>query len=202
MSFNNIVKSEIEQHYAKRSVSEPELAELFLACGIVCDPQKEYRLEFHTTKHTPTQNLLKQLDRLGITAHSAVRGGRMLVYITASEQIEDLLTMMGAPHSALELMTVKIEKEVSNKANRIANCEIANVDKTAKTNSLLILSVERLRGAGITLPDPLLQAADFLLDHPEMSMAEMAKELKISKSGLYHRMQKIKGMAQKLNERT
>ncbi len=200
MSFNSLVKKEIEQ-CLKRSVPDTELAELFLSCGFISDPLKEYRIEFHTIKHTPTQNLINKLFKMGIVTHKVVRAGRMLVCITASEHIEDILTMMGAQHSALDMMNIKIEKDVHNKANRIANCEIANADRIAKTNSVLILAVEQLKSSGVNLPYQLEEAADFLLLHPEMSTAEMAKGLNISKSGLYHRMQKIKSMAQDITKR-
>ncbi len=196
MSFNNSVKTEIEQHQ-RRGPLETELATLFLSCGFISDPLKEYRLEFHTARHTPTQKLIKTLSGMDITAHSVMRHGRFVVYITASEQIEDLLTMMGAQNSALELMNIKIEKDIHNKSNRIANCEIANADRIAKTNAVLLRSVTSLKQNGVTLPEQLIEAADLVLEHPEMSMSEMAKELNLSKSGLYHRMQKLKQLAEK-----
>ncbi len=194
MSFNNTVKKEIENNH-KRLITSPELANLFLSCGFISDPQKEYRLEFRTTEKQ-TDWLLATFAELGITAHDAVRNSKELIYITASEQIEDILAMMGAQNSALQLMNIKIEKEVHNKANRIANCEIANVDKTARTNSELILTINDLFDRGCTLSEQVKVTADLILSHPEMSMAEMAKELKISKSGLYHRLQKIRSMSE------
>ncbi len=197
MSFNNTVKKEIEQHNM-HSIQQPELAQLFLSCGFISDPQKDYRIEFHTATHTPTQKLIGLLSDKGIVAHKVMRGGRMLVYITASEHIEDLLIMMGAQNSALHVMDIKIEKDMHNKANRIANCEIANVDRTAKTNSELLKSVKHLESVGATLPEQLVEAITILKAHPEMSMAEMARELNISKSGLYHRMSRIKAIAEKL----
>ncbi len=196
MSFNNTVKSEIVQNI-NRSVPAPELSRLFLSCGFISDPLKEYRIEFHTTKHTPTVNLINELSDKGIVAHKGMRGGRMLVYVTASEHIEDLLTMMGAQSSALHLMDIKIEKDLHNKANRISNREIANVGRTAKTNSELLQAVAILEKKGTLLPDQLIDAINLLKMHPEMSMSEMAKELKISKSGIYHRMQRIKEFAAK-----
>ncbi len=195
MSFNNSVKSEIENHL-RRGTQEQELAVLFLSCGFISDPQKEYRLEFHTAKHTPTQQLLKTLAGRDIVAHSVMRHGRFVVYITASEQIEDLLTMMGAQNSALEMMNVKIEKDIHNNSNRIANCEIANAERIAKTNAILHRAVELLKENGVTLPDQLIEAAELVYNYPEMSMSEMAKELNLSKSGLYHRMQKLKTLAE------
>ncbi len=196
MSFNATVKAEIEGQ--RHIPQEPALAELFLSCGFISDPQKEYRLEFHTAQHGPTKTLLKSLSQKGITAHSVQRHGRFVVYITASEDIEDILIMTGAQNSALSLMNVKIEKDIHNHTNRIANCEIANTERTARTNALLYRSVQLLRQNGVTLPPELAEAADILLKNPEMSMSEMARELHLSKSGLYHRMQKLKSLAEKL----
>ena len=59
------------------------------------DPQKEYNLEFVSSRH----NLAKDLEGIlpstnsAPTAHSAK--GVNVVYIKASEQIEDLLTLYG-----------------------------------------------------------------------------------------------------------
>ncbi len=195
MSFNSTVKAELEGQ--RHPPQEQTLAELFLSCGFISDPQKEYRLEFHTAKHSPTQNLLKTLTKKGINAHSVQRHGRYIVYITASEDIEDILIMIGAKNSALSLMNIKIEKDIHNHTNRISNCEIANTERTARTNAALYRSVQHLRQNGVTLPCELNEAAEILLKNPEMSMSEMARELNLSKSGLYHRMQKLKALAEK-----
>ena len=53
----------------------------------------------------------------------SVRRGQYIVYIKGSESIEDTLTFIGAQQCTLELMNVKIYKDVRNKANRIANCD-------------------------------------------------------------------------------
>ena len=58
-----------------------------------------------------------------------VRRGQNIVYIKGSESIEDTLTFIGAPQCTLELMNMKIYKDIRNKANRIANCDAANIDK-------------------------------------------------------------------------
>ncbi len=41
-----------------------------------------------------------------------------------------MLTYMGAMMQAMEIMNVKIYKEVRNNVNRSVNCEAANLDKT------------------------------------------------------------------------
>ena len=53
-----------------------------------------------------------------------------MVYLKGSGPIEDLLTYLGAPAAAMELMQVKMYKEVKNDINRKTNFETANMDKT------------------------------------------------------------------------
>lgn len=59
------------------------------------------------------------------------RKGSFVVYSKGMEQVTDLLTYLGAPAAAMELMQVKMLKEVRNQINRRTNFETANLDKTA-----------------------------------------------------------------------
>ncbi|MFQ9681017.1 MAG: DNA-binding protein WhiA [Ruthenibacterium lactatiformans] len=80
-----------------------------------------------------------------------------MLYLKASEQIEDLLTFMGASGAALEIMNLKVYKDFRNKANRITNCETANIDKTVSASGQTLEAIAYLkkRGAFETLPAPL-----------------------------------------------
>ena len=70
------------------------------------------------------------LQLLQATPRHTRRKGSNVLYLKASEQIEDLLTFMGASGAALEIMHMKVYKDFRNKANRITNCETANITKT------------------------------------------------------------------------
>ena len=107
-------------------------AGVFLACGSVNDPSKEYHLEFACPEEGLAQQLETLLHDIGVTARTMVRRGQNIVYIKGSESIEDTLTFIGAPQCTLELMNMKIYKDIRNKANRIANCDAANIDKVVK----------------------------------------------------------------------
>ena len=41
-----------------------------------------------------------------------------MIYFKQSEHIEDLLTTIGAPVAAMDIMTAKVDKEIRNGANR------------------------------------------------------------------------------------
>ena len=51
----------------------------------------------------------------------------LITYFKSSTHIEDLLTLIGAPGRALEIMSAKIEKEMRNTVNRRVNCDAANL---------------------------------------------------------------------------
>ena len=79
-------------------------------------------------------DLKKLLERLGIMTKYVERKGLYVLYFKGSEDIEDMLTLMGATKSSIELMNVKILKDVRNKANRIANCDAANIERPRRAS--------------------------------------------------------------------
>ncbi len=177
-------------------------AGVFLACGSVNDPSKEYHLEFSVPEQTLANELVNLLDSLGITAKCVVRRGQHIVYIKGSESIEDTLTFIGAQQCTLELMNVKIFKDVRNKANRIANCDAANIDKVVNAamkqieDILLIDSVVGLS----ELSDELREVAQLRLDNIDMSLKEIGETLAepISRSGVNHRFKKLARLAEEI----
>ena len=79
-----------------------------------------------------------------------------MLYYKEREQIEDLLTLIGAPKSSLELMEVKIVKEVRNRVNRKTNCETANITKTVEAALEQIAAIRLIesKGAWTSFADP------------------------------------------------
>ncbi len=176
----------------------------FLAAGSMIDPNKEYHLEFVT----PYENLRDEIKNLllliGINAKLSERKGLYVVYIKESENIEDLLTFTGATMSSLEIMNVKILKDVRNKANRIANCDAANIEKTVAASAKQVEDIEYIQktsGLG-GLSDELREIAEIRLENPELSLRELGQALEkpIGRSGVNHRMKKLSEIADKLRE--
>ncbi len=175
------------------------LASAFLCVGTITNPEREYNLEFVTNKHRLSQDLCALLKGHDFLPGSTVRKGSNIVYFKASEQIEDLLTFIGASGAALEIMNLKVYKDFRNKANRITNCETANIDKMVAANSQTLTAIETLRKYGKleTLPATLREAAQKRLEFPDISLKELAAcfEPPLSKSGLSHRLRKLEEMA-------
>jgi hypothetical protein len=176
----------------------------FLSCGSVAEPIKEYHLEFAVPYYNLMNDLTELLTEVGFSVKSTERKGNHVIYMKGSEEIEDIITFMGATMSSIELMNVKILKDVRNKANRIANCDAANIDRTLKASDKQIADIEYIsEKVGLeNLPADLAEIAEVRLEFPEMSLRELGEALEkpIGRSGANHRLKRISEFADKLRE--
>lgn len=181
-------------------------AGVFMACGSVNDPSKEYHLEFSIPQEKLAHELSVLLGDIGVTAGSVLRRGQHIVYIKGSECIEDVLTFIGAQQCTLELMNVKIWKDVRNKANRIANCDSANIDKVVKAAMKQIDDINLIQQSiGVdSLSQELREIAEIRLENRDMSLQEIGENLSvpISRSGVNHRFKKLAAMADEIRSRS
>lgn len=195
--------SEGERHIDSEIISTSSLgiftAGIFLACGSVNDPEKEYHLEFTVPEESLADELISLLGDIGATAKRSSRRGQHIVYIKGSDFIEDTLTFIGAQQCTLEMINVRIYKDIRNKANRIANCDTANIDKTVNAAFRQIEDISLIAETqGLdSLPDELLEIARLRLDNEFMSLRDIGENLSepISRSGVNHRFQRISKIA-------
>ena len=177
----------------------------FLTCGTINDPNKNYHFEFVV----PYLNLSKDLklfitdyDELSVLPKTINRNSNYVIYFKDSESIEDLLTVMGAHNSSLELMGVKMYKDVRNNVNRKLNFESANLDKTIDAASKQIDAILHIKNTvGLSyLSDDLKEIAEIRLENPDMSLRELCESLStpITRSGVNHRLNKICSIAKQI----
>ena len=171
----------------------------FLACGSLTDPQKDYHLEF-LIPHLPlASDFMAFLSVRGFSPRMVMRASAAVVYFKESDHIEDLLTLMGATNSTLELMNIKIYKNVRNKVNRITNCETANLTKTVNAAVAQLEAIDRLERSGRLhdLSEELQEAAALRRDNPEMSLSELSSmcHKPVTRSGFNHRLRKLVELA-------
>lgn len=175
---------------------------LFLACGAVVNPETGYHLEFCLPYYNLSKDVLCLLKECGLNAKYICRKGNHVVYLKESEQIEDCLTLMGAMSSCLSLMNVKMLKDIRNQANRIANCENANIDKQVIAASQQRSAIERLMRSGklSEQPESLQQLAHLRLEYPTASLRELGDlcEPPMSRSGVNHRLKRLQELAEEL----
>ncbi len=174
----------------------------FLAGGSVTDPEKRYHLELSTSHVQASREVSALLQEMGFLPRSVMRSGSAVIYFKQSEHIEDLLTTLGAPVAATEIMTAKVDKEIRNGANRAMNCDMANVNKTLDAVAAQQEAIEKLEKAGQLekLPEKIQETARLRMQNPELPLAQLAAlfDPPISKSCLNHRIRKIMEEARKL----
>ncbi len=167
----------------------------FLSGGSIMDPANEYHLELVTSHYYLVREVKALLYELEINAKITQRKGNYIVYFKDSEEIEDILTRMGAPISAMGVMDAKAMKEIRNSVNRISNCEYANLSKTvdaAGKQMEAIKKIEETIGLDALTPQ-LYEVAIARRENPEATMTELCEILggTVTKSGLNHRLRKL-----------
>ena len=174
----------------------------FLAGGSVTDPMKRYHLELVTDHYNVSREIFPMLLDMGFEPKSTSRGGNYIVYFKQSEAIADMLTTLGAPIAAMNVMSAKIEKEMTNSVNRKVNCDTANVLKSVDAAQRQLEAIRRIeKNSGIeSLPERLRETALLRLENPEYSLSELAAAHAppITKSCLNHRIRKLIEIAENL----
>lgn len=176
------------------------LAGAFLSCGTVSDPEKDYHLEFTVPYMNLSKSLITFLEETELAPKLSNRKGYNIVYFKGSGAIEDCLYLMGASSAMFEMMNVEIVKDIRNKANRTANCETANIERTVKASYAHIEAVEKIEKVkGLDyLKKDLKEMAILRRDNPEASLAELSRLSGMSRSGVNHRLKKIVEIAQSI----
>ena len=176
----------------------------FLAGGSVTDPEKRYHLELATPHHSVSRESYSVLLELGFTARETQRGGNHLLYFKQADVIADFFTALGAPTTAMGVMTAKVEKEMRNTITRQINCDSANADKVVSAAQEQLDAIRRVaKEIGLdALSEPLRDAALLRITNPAASLADLAQLSypKVTKSCLSHRLRKLMTMAQSLGE--
>ena len=174
----------------------------FFAGGSVTDPSKRYHLEMTSSHLQASRELEVLLRESGYPPKSVARNGSSVTYFKQSDQIEDFLTLIGAPVAAMRIMCTKLEKGIRNSVNRRLNCDSANLDKAVEAAQSQGASIRKLEAAGHLekLPDKLQKTAALRLAYPELSLSELAEmfDPPVTKSCLNHRLRKLMELAERL----
>mgnify|MGYP003299482623 CR=1 FL=1 len=176
----------------------------FLGGGTVIDPNKNYNLEIVAPYSGLSRDFSGLLRRAGFEFKTAVRKSKYVHYIKNSEIILDFLTFIGAYRAQMELINIKIEKEIRNDFNRTINSETANWEKTFDASVRQVKAIEIIADTtGLDeLPDDLREIAELRLVHKSKSLSELGELLNppLGKSGVNHRFKRIMAIAERLQK--
>jgi hypothetical protein len=124
-------------------------------------------------------------DRLAVKAGS-YKGS---IFVKDAESISRILAFLGADECVLLFEDFLAFKNIANNVNRQTNCDVFNLSKTAEAAAKQIRVLKNLDIS--TLSKPLQDVAKLRLKMPDASYSEIAEILKVSKSCVQHRLEKI-----------
>ncbi|WP_034445277.1 DNA-binding protein WhiA [Butyrivibrio sp. AE2032] len=178
------------------------LRDAFLCIGSISDPNKGYHLEFVCTSEGQANQLKELIESFDIEARIVLRKKYHVLYVKEGAGIVDLLNIMEAPVSLMNLENLRILKEMRNSINRRVNCEVANITKTVNAATKQIEDITYIRdNFGFRqLPKSLKEMAQVRLEHPDATLLELGEYLDppVGKSGVNHRLRKLSELADRI----
>ena len=176
----------------------------FLCAGSISDPEKFYHFEIVCSSMPMAEQIRDLMCGFSMDAKIVQRKKTYVVYLKEGSQIVDILNVMEAHISLMELENVRILKEMRNSVNRKVNCETANINKTVSAAVKQVEDITYLRDTvGFeNLPENLVEAANARLANPEASLKELGEALTppVGKSGINHRLRRLSEMADKVRQ--
>lgn len=181
----------------------------FLMSGSINDPKKsQYHLELLFDNKNYAQFLMNLLNSYYLNSKLLKRDNKYMVYIKESEKISDFLRIINTTNALFYYEDFRIYKDHKNMANRLNNCEQANVDKMiqAATNQVNDITLIKQKGCFDLLDDKLKEVCNYREKYPEASLQELSEIISletnnyITKSGLNHRFKRINEFANKIKK--
>lgn len=181
----------------------------FLSSGSINDPKtSRYHMEILTIQPDEAVFIQKLLNIFDLNAKILGREKGYMIYIKEAEKISDFIRILGANKAVLYYENVRIYRDKKNKTNRLNNCEQANIDKVFLTANEQLRQIEIIEenGGVMLLDDKTKIALEYRKKYPEASLKELAEIISLetsrplTKSGISHRMRKIKELAEKLEK--
>lgn len=209
--YNNGLQSYPNTEYSNECCLRAYLAGAFLAKGSVNSPNKSnYHLEIACSDEEFANYLqTKMNEHFALHAKIIKRRSSYVVYLKAGDKISDFLKLVGTTNALFEFEDARIQRDFVNNLTRLDNCELANELKSMKTGAKQLEDIERIENfIGLeALPDNLQEVARIRKANPEASLNELCEiyqniyQKTISKSGIRHRLNKIKELAQPYKQR-
>jgi DNA-binding protein WhiA len=209
MSFSNELREELlelKMWDAGSALKQDEqlarllVREAFIKNGFINDPNKVYHLEILFKTKEKADTIKEIVNSFGINMKLTMKNKNYMLYLKEGEDISSFLALMGANKAVIKFEEIRVLKETRNNINRLVNCETANLSKTINAAMTQIEDIKYLKEHKKfnDLPSTLQEIANLRIQNPDMSYEELGKLLikPIGKSGVSHRLEKIRKIAE------
>ena len=192
---NQIKISDIRKIVKDTCCKRAFLKGVFLGSGCIVNPNTDYHFEVTIKSKIYADFVVKIMSEFDLNVKVIKRKSNYVIYLKDSEQISTLLAVLEANKAVLDYENIRINKSITNNINRTVNCETANLIKTIEAAVKQQEAINKLKSKNKfnELNPKLKEVASLRLKYPEASLDELVQKCsyKISKSGIYHRLNKI-----------
>jgi DNA-binding protein WhiA len=177
-----------------------------IGAGSANAPQKEPHLEILTSNQAFSEDLVRLLRDMDFHPGERLRRGSYVVYLKGRDEVAGLLALAGAHTAALQVEEQAVVKEVRSRANRLANCDAANLRRTGAAASRQMAAISALQRSGrlAMLPPALREMAELRARYPYMNLSELAEAegAGLSRSAVNHRLRRLVEIAEERGAKT
>ena len=178
---------------------------LWGGCGGLYVPRSGYYLVLRVSSPPAAAILKGLLPRTRIVWQRRLLHGTHEMILRDQQKIVTFLSKLGLTGISLRMEDMAIMRSMRDRANRIRNCDTANIKRTLKVAEEQTALALRIQDTGLVdrLPPALRQLVEARLENPEASLAELGEGLSppITKSTVKYRWQRLSGYAETLMAR-
>lgn len=183
---------------------------LWGGCGGLYIPKSGYYLVLRVASPAVAAILKGILQRTRMAWQKRLLHGTHELILRDQQKIVTFLSKIGLTGISLRMEDKAIMRSMRDRANRIRNCDTANIKRTLRVAEEQMALALKIRDAGMLdqLPPPMRQMVEARLNHPEVSLSELGEGLSppITKSTVKYRWQRLieyaENMAMKRDEPT
>ena len=168
---------------------------LWGSCGSLYLPRRGQRLQLRVARASVAKALSRALERSPRPWRARTFRGAFEIALRAQDDIQAFLCDVGLNDAALALEERAIVRSMRDHANRMSNCDEANIRRTLAASALQTELAERARAEGLLprLPPALRDLAEARLAAPEASLSELGARMSppVTKSAVKYRWARL-----------
>ena len=144
------------------------------------------------------------LNSFRIVYTERIRSSKHVIYIKKIEEIIKVLNIINAVNSQLKLEEIRIMRETKDNVQRVVNCEVANLERTAKASVRHINSINYIkRKKGFNcLSQDLSEVAKLRIRFKDASLSQIGEKMHpvVNKSYISRKLDMLDKIAENIRK--
>lgn len=178
---------------------------LWGACGSLYIPKTGYYLVMRPpSRNGAAERMAAIMKSAGFPLGIREKNGGTELMLRDQQHIATFLSRLGFSHSVLLLEETAIYRSVRNRANKLVNCDSANINKSLRAAQEQLVLIRKIEDSGLAaqLSGPFKDLIFARKNNPSASLRELGQSLPIpiSKSTVEYRWRKLESMMDNYQE--